>query len=79
MQIDNTQYLISRSNYVMRYQNKCIFKIMSMDFPKNNRFWIMGITFFHNYYSIFDVQNKKIGFAVSKYSDLENSIEKIDE
>lgn len=47
---------------------------MNLDFPKNNRFWIMGITFFHNYYTVFDMDNQRIGFAESAYSKLENSI-----
>ena len=34
----------------------------------------MGITFFHNYYTVFDIDNKRIGFAESAYSSIENSI-----
>lgn len=50
---------------------------MNLDFPSSSRFWIMGVTFLHNYYTVFDIDNKRIGFAVSKYSELENSITKV--
>lgn len=58
----------------MQYNDKCIFKIMSMDFPLSVRFWIMGINFLHNYYTVFDQENLRIGFSVSKNSNIENSI-----
>lgn len=59
----------------MRYgRNKCVFKIMNLDFPKSVRFWIMGVSFFHNYYTVFDAENKRIGFATSVYNNLENPI-----
>lgn len=41
---------------------------MNLNFPANNRFWVMGLTFFHNYYTVFDVDNQRIGFAESKIS-----------
>ncbi len=42
---------------------------MSLDFPPDYRFWVMGITFFHNYYTVFDAENLRMGFAVSKLSN----------
>jgi hypothetical protein len=29
-------------------------------------FWILGINFFNNYYTVFDYENMRIGFAKSK-------------
>eukprot|EP00347_Sterkiella_histriomuscorum_P000125 403377076 len=74
IQIDDIQYSIYKENYVMRYSDKCIFKIMSMDFPRISRFWIMGLNFLHTYYTVFDQEQSRIGFAVSKNSNMENSI-----
>ena len=47
---------------------------MNLHFPEGKKFWVMGLTFFHNYYTVFDVENKRIGLAESKLSELTNSI-----
>ena len=47
---------------------------MHLAFPENNRFWVMGLTFFHNYYTIFDSDNKRVGITESKLSKFNNSI-----
>ena len=47
---------------------------MNLNFPEDNRFWVMGLTFLHNYYTVFDVENKRIGFAESSLSNINNSI-----
>jgi len=39
---------------------------MRLDFPKHNRFWVLGLTFLQNYYAVFDVENKRVGLAQSK-------------
>jgi hypothetical protein len=53
---------------------------MSLDFPPSTRFWVMGITFFQNYYTVFDAENKRMGFAPSKLSsNIPDTIETIPE
>jgi hypothetical protein len=47
---------------------------MNLNFPESRKFWVMGLTFFHNYYTVFDVENKRIGLAESAISDFKNSI-----
>jgi hypothetical protein len=32
-------------------------------------FYIMGLNFFHQYYTIFDQENKRLGFAPSIHAD----------
>ena len=43
---------------------------MFMEMSGSNAFWIMGIPFFQNYYSVFDIENQRVGFAESKISNL---------
>ncbi len=43
---------------------------MFMEMSGANAFWIMGIPFFQNYYSVFDIENQRVGFAESKISNL---------
>lgn len=68
--IDGKTYTMTKENYVERQAGMCIFKIMSMDFSYQEPFWIMGLTFFHNYYTVFDQGHSRIGFAESKLSNL---------
>ena len=35
----------------------------------NKRYWILGLNFFTNYYTVFDYENNKIGFVDSKVQD----------
>lgn len=67
VQIDSSIYTITKENYIARSAGKCVFKIMHLKFGAaiERRFWIMGLTFFHNYYVAFDVENSRIGFSVS--------------
>jgi len=54
--------------------SKCVFRIMRLDFPWFNRFWVLGLTFFHDYYIAFDADNKKIGIAESTFSNMNKAI-----
>jgi hypothetical protein len=77
IQIDSNVYMLSKENYIEQIAGNCVFKIMHLNFPPNNRFWVMGVTFFHNYYTVFDVDNQRIGFAESTLSSLTNSIQTV--
>ncbi|CAG8470072.1 16184_t:CDS:1 [Racocetra fulgida] len=44
----------------------CISAIMPMDFSPTVDVWVVGQTFLKNVYSVFDVENKQVGFARSK-------------
>ena len=44
-------------------------KIMHMRMGFFTRYWIMGINFFSKYYSVFDADDQKIGFAKSILAD----------
>ena len=57
------EYVIPRNQWFERSGNQCIVKFMHA--PHRN-FWILGLNFFNNYYTVFDYENLKIGFAKSK-------------
>jgi hypothetical protein len=41
--------------------------------------WILGLNFFHGYYTIFDAGEKRVGFARSKHSQGEDVTPLIDQ
>jgi Eukaryotic aspartyl protease len=42
-----------------------------MDFPEGRGLWILGDNFLQNYYTIFDLETKKVGFIGSvAYQDI---------
>lgn len=49
--IDGHQYFIPKESYVLRTGNIC--QIAIMTHPTIN-FWILGLNFFENYYTVFD-------------------------
>lgn len=36
---------------------------MTMDFAEGSGFWILGDNFLSNYYTIFDMDNSRVGFV----------------
>jgi len=61
--IDGKEYLITRDQWYERGSTgKCAIKFMH---GPGMGFWILGVNFFTNYYSVFDYENMRIGFAES--------------
>ena len=64
--MDSSDYTLAKENYIWRYGDDCIFLIMHFDFPTNeSRSWIMGLSFFHKYYVVYDMDNSTVGLAES--------------
>ena len=53
--IGGTNYKLAPINYAERQDGMCAFKFMTMEMSGPSAFWIMGIPFFQNYYTVFDI------------------------
>ena len=73
--IDGVEYTIPPASYIGYNSGTCTLKIMTNKRDKN--FLTLGLNFFENYYTVFDVEKKRIGLQTSRTSknqlDLEES------
>jgi hypothetical protein len=61
--IDNKPYVLPGSSLVIQSAGTCLFAMMGMDFPAPGPQWILGDVFMRKYYTVFDYENEKVGFA----------------
>jgi len=55
---------LTPKNYVLQVEGQCLFGMMGMDIPKPmGPLWILGDVFIREYFTIFDVDNSRIGVA----------------
>lgn len=60
--IDGILYTLPRESYIIYEEGVCALKIMTTE---SMNVWILGLNFFENYYTIFDQENRRVGFAPS--------------
>lgn len=64
--INGKTYSLSPSEYVINSGKVCLLAMIAIDIPKpNGPLWILGDIFIRKYYTIFDMENKKVGFALA--------------
>jgi hypothetical protein len=67
--IDGKIYSLSPTDYLIPDGDLCLLGLMAMDIPApTGPLWILGDVFMRKYYTIWDVTNKKIGFALANHS-----------
>ena len=66
--IGGLPYFIPKENYVAYDNRKDICYMLLISFPGLN-VHIMGLNFFQNYYSVFDQEKMRVGFALSSVSN----------
>lgn len=68
--IDNIDYTLTYNDYVVQVTDmgitECILGIMGSTFPPSFNYFILGDVFMRKYYTFFDKENGRVGFAPSK-------------
>jgi len=61
-------YVLKGSDYIVKADGKCISGFAGMDMPDSagGPLWIVGDVFLRKYYSVYDLGNNQVGFALAK-------------
>lgn len=63
--INGKDYTLEGKDIALEANGTCILTIMALDIP-NGPQWILGDVFMRKYYTMFDMENKQVGFAKLK-------------
>lgn len=61
-ELNGMDYTLKGKDAVLEANGTCLLAIMALDIPEGPK-WILGDVFMRQYYTMFDMENKKVGFA----------------
>jgi hypothetical protein len=64
--IDETEYTLTGTDYVLNVQNECLLGIQAMAFPAGFDYFILGDVFMRKYPSYFNLNDNTVSFQVAK-------------
>mmetsp|Transcript_22553 Transcript_22553/g.40124 ORF Transcript_22553/g.40124 Transcript_22553/m.40124 type:complete len:204 (+) Transcript_22553:920-1531(+) len=65
--IDGKVWTVPGEDLVIQAGDTCLFALMAMDMPHGAPKWILGDVFMRQYYTIFDYEKERVGFAEPNY------------
>jgi saccharopepsin len=60
------EFTLTSKDYIIKIQSTCLSGFAGIDIPKLNKLWIVGDVFLRKYYSIYDLENNRVGLANAK-------------
>lgn len=67
--MDGIDYVLTYNDYVVKVESdgitECINGVMGSTFPPTFKYFILGDVFMRKYYTYFDKNNNRVGFAVA--------------